>query len=314
MSLLWHTFRRLLGAVPVLLGATVITFMLVHITPGDPARTVLGPTASQADVLNLRHKLGLDRPLIWQYWHYLDGLLHGDLGQSVAFQQPVRTLVWQRLPVTLVLTIGSFVIAVALSIPFGIIAARYRGRRPDVITRFLALLGVSAPSFWVGIMLIYLFAYKIRLFPAAGLQTLWTPTAIPYFVLPCATLALAQVALSARTLRASLLEVLGKDYMRTAEAKGLSDLRVLCVHGLRNALIPVITVMGLQVAALFGGAVVTETVFALPGIGRLSVEAIQNGDMPLVQGIVLLSAVAVVIINLSTDLLYRIVNPRVSDG
>lgn len=314
MSLLWHTFRRLLGAVPVLLGVTVITFMLVHITPGDPARTVLGPTASQADVLNLTHKLGLDRPLIWQYWHYLDGLLHGDLGQSVAFQQPARTLVWQRLPVTLVLTIGSFVIAVALSIPFGIIAARYRGRRPDVITRFLALLGVSAPSFWVGIMLIYLFAYKIRLFPAAGLQTLWTPTAIPYFVLPCVTLALAQVALSARTLRASLLEVLGKDYMRTAEAKGLSDLRVLCVHGLRNALIPVITVMGLQVAALFGGAVVTETVFALPGIGRLSVEAIQNGDMPLVQGIVLLSAVAVVIINLGTDLLYRIVNPRASDG
>ena len=311
-SLLLHACRRLLAAVPVLFGVTVVTFLLVHITPGDPARTILGPTASQTDVQRLHEKLGLDRPLLSQYWHYLNGLLHGDLGQSVAFQQPVSSLVLERLPVTLVLALGSFILAVAVSIPFGVLAARYRGRSPDVLTRVMALLGVSAPSFWVGIMLIYLFAFKVRLFPAAGLQTLYAWSAVPYFVLPCVTLALAQVALSTRTLRASLLEVIGKDYMRTAESKGLRDIRVLFVHGLRNAFIPVMTVMGLQIAGLFGGAVVTETVFALPGIGRLSVDAIQNGDMPLVQGIVLLSAVAVVVINLLTDVLYRVVNPRMT--
>jgi peptide/nickel transport system permease protein len=305
---------RLALAIPVLLGVSVIAFMIIHITPGDPARIVLGQTASEADVLRMRDQLGLNDPLPVQYWHYLTNAVGGDLGESIAFQQPVTTLIFERLPVTITLALLAFTVSVALALPLGVLAATRRGRAADVVTRLVALIGVSAPSFWLALMLIFLLAYKLPLFPSAGFPGFAEGGigALQHLILPAISLALAQVALSARTLRANLIEVLGKDYVRTAEAKGLVQRRVVWIHALRNALIPVITVIGMQVGVLLGGAVITETVFALPGIGRLSIQAVQANDLTLVQGVVLVAAVGVTVTNILVDVLYGFINPRVS--
>lgn len=311
-GLLRYAAHRLLLAAPVLVGVTFVTFLLVHITPGNPARLELGPTASQADVNRLYRHLGLNLPWPEQYGRYLLDLLHGDLGTSLYFQQPVLTLIIQRLPVTLLLTFGAFVLSIVFSVPLGLIAAARRGKPSDMAVRLIALLGVCAPSFWLALILILVFAVDLKVFPAEGLPTEWGFSAFEHLFLPSLSLAIAQVALCARVLRSSMLEVIGMDYMATARAKALSPLRVMFVHGLRNAMLPVITILGLQIAALLGGAVITENVFALPGVGSLSLQAVNAKDYPLVQGIVLLAAIAVIVMNVLVDMLYVVLNPRVA--
>ena len=310
-GLLRYSAHRALLAIPVLLGVTFVTFLLVHITPGNPARLELGPTASQADVNRLYRQLGLNLPWPEQYGKYLLSLSHGNLGTSLSFQQPVLSLIVERLPVTLLLTFGAFVLSVLVSVPLGLIAAVRRGRPSDMGVRLVALLGVCAPSFWLALILILVFAVDLKVFPAEGLPAEWGFSAFQHLFLPCLSLAIAQVALSAGV-RASMLEVMGMDYMATARAKALSPFRITVVHGLRNAMLPVITILGLQIATLLGGAVITENVFALPGVGSLAIQAVNAKDYPLVQGIVLLAAVAVIVMSVLVDISYVILNPRVA--
>lgn len=311
-----HLAWRLFSALPVLLAVSFLTFLIPQVTPGDPARIVLGPEAPVEDVQRLHHDLGLDQPLLVQYGRYLGKVIRGDLGDSIVYRQPVFQLVAERLPVTLLLAVSALLVGTLAAIPLGVIAALNRGKARDVGTMVAALLGVSTPSFVVALLLIYFFAYKHRLFPSTGLPSFgkagWGT--LRYLVLPTAALATSSVALSARLLRSSMLEVLNQDYVRTARAKGLGGWRLVRVHCLKNALIPMVTVMGLQFGVLIGGAVVTETVFALPGVGRLAVDAISARDFPVVQGIVLFIAISIVLINVVVDLVYRWLDPRVSVG
>ena len=309
-----YILTRALLAVPVLLGVSLISFIILHLTTGDPARIMLGQEARPEDVVALRRELGLNAPIFVQYGRFLDHALHGDLGKSLKYRQPVGRMIGERLPTTILLTSMALGMSVAFALPLGVIAALRRGTATDVAAMLAALVGVSAPTFWVALMLIFLFAYQLRLFPAAGLPAFGTAglAMFHYLVLPSATLALASAALVARMTRSNLLEVLHRDFMRTARSKGLGPARIVINHALRNALIPTITVVGLQLGTLLGGAVVTETVFALPGIGRLAVDAIQARDFPVVQGVTLIVALAVTVTNLFVDLAYGLLDPRVA--
>jgi peptide/nickel transport system permease protein len=295
---------RVLGALGVLLAAATVAFFLVRLS-GDPVKLLLPPDATVQQEATLRASLGLDRPLIVQYLDYLWGLPRLDLGTSLFYDRPVADVLFERLPATLELAGAALVVSLVIAVPAGILAAVHRGRPADVGVMSAVLVGQSTPAFWAGILLMLLFAVTWQLLPASGYGS------FPHLVLPAVTLAIYSVAVVARLLRSSLVDVLASDHIRTAKAKGLSTTEIVFSHALRNASLPVVTVVGLEVGSLLGGAILTEQVFSWPGIGSLTVEAITNRDFPLVQAAVLLFAATFVVVNLLVDLSYTVLDPRV---
>jgi peptide/nickel transport system permease protein/oligopeptide transport system permease protein len=302
---LHYVARRLLAAVPTLLGVSVVVFMMVRLLPGDPARMVAGLLASESDVEQIRHQLGLDQPGPVQYAQFLVRLLHFDLGTSVRSGQPVLREVLARLPWTIELAATSIALAAAVGIAGGLMAALYHNKQLDLVVSALMLFGISMPVYWLGLMLIVVFAIKLQWLPAAGSQE---PGA---WILPTLTLAAFSVALIARMTRSTMLEVLRANYVRTARAKGVVERGVIYGHALRNALLPIVTVIGHQFGTLLGGAVLTETVFGWPGMGQLLVDAISARDYPVVQGIVLTFSTLFILVNLAVDLVYGVIDPRI---
>ncbi|EIJ43308.1 ABC-type dipeptide/oligopeptide/nickel transport system, permease component [Beggiatoa alba B18LD] len=296
---------RLLSALTVMLGVVTLVFLLIHLVPGDPVQVILGESATTTDQEALRHALGLDQPLLMQWWLYVTGLLHGDLGTSLTAKEPVSQLLWQRLPVTALLAVSGLSVAILLAFPLGGLAALYPHRAIDHGAMIFALLGVSIPNFLAGPVLILFFSLTLGWLPVSGLE------GASSLVLPALTMGTALAAILARMVRATLLEVLHEDYIRTAKAKGLNQYQILVKHALRNASLPLLTILGLQLGALLGGAVITETIFALPGIGLLTIEAIQQRDYPVVQACVLLISLTYVMVNMATDMLYTWLDPRV---
>ncbi len=305
--------RRLLLTVPVLLLVSMIVFTLINLIPGDPALIMAGPEAGKEAVEALRIQMGLNRPVAVRYLIWLNHLLHGDLGKSVKDGQPVLDILLLKLPVTVELAAVAILISWLIAIPAGVLAAWKRRSVIDYAATTVALAGISIPNFWLGIMLIYLFAVDLRWLPPSGYIEPWLDFGrnIRLMIMPAIVLGTALAALVMRLLRSSMLEVMGTEFIRTAQAKGLSDRLVLLKHALKNAMIPVATVMGLQLGGLLGGAVITETIFAVPGIGRLAVESILTRDYPMVQGVVLFSAVAIVFVNFTVDMLYSVIDPRI---
>jgi ABC-type dipeptide/oligopeptide/nickel transport system permease component len=297
--------RRLALTVVVLIGVATLVFSLIHLIPGDPAQAMLGEAASQKDVDDLRHKLGLDQPLIAQYGHFLGAAAHGDLGTSFRTGLPVTAQILERMPATLELAAAAMAVAVLVAIPLGIAAAVRRGTAVDHTAMVLALSGVSIPNFWLGPLLAIIFAVELGWLPVSGRGT-WA-----HLVLPAVSLGAALAAILARMMRATLLEELRELYVLAARARGVSRARAVLRHAFRNSLIPVVTIIGLQFGAVLTGAVITETVFAWPGIGRLLIQSIGFRDYPLVQGCILLIAVTYVAVNLLTDLLYGVLDPRI---
>ena len=300
-----YILRRLLHIIPVLFGVTLLTFSMLHLIPGDPAQILAGPDASASDIMALRQQMGLDRPLAVQYVGYLEGLAQGDLGRSMSTRRPVLDELMDRFPNTLILAVAGVGVAVLLGIPIGVFAAIRARTMVDHAAMVLALLGISAPAFWLGFILMMVFSVHLGWFPSAGYRS-WG-----HLVLPAFTLGSGAMAIVARMTRSSLLEVLNQDYVRTARAKGLHEVLVIAKHALRNALIPTTTVVGLSFGSLLGGAVLTEMVFAWPGLGRLIVYSIGIRDLPVIQGAVLLLALTFVLVNLGVDLLYGLIDPRV---
>ena len=297
--------RRLALTIPVLLGVATLVFSLIHLIPGDPAQAMLGETAAQQDVDALRARLGLDRPLIEQYGGFLLSAARGDLGTSLRTNQPVTAAIVERLPATLELAAAAMLVALGFSLPLGIVAAVRRGTAVDHAATTVALLGISIPNFWLGPLLAIVFAVELGWLPVSGRGSL------AHLVLPAISLGAALAAILARMTRASLLEELREPYVAAARARGASRARAVLRHALRNSLIPVVTLVGLQFGAVLTGAVITETIFAWPGIGRLLIQSIGFRDYPLVQGCILFIAVTYVGMNLLTDLLYGVLDPRI---
>jgi len=296
---------RLAYTIPVLWLVVSVVFLLIHLVPGDPIQQMLGEGAASADIEAARHAYGLDVPIGRQYVNYWKGVLRGDLGQSLRFNQNVSRVIAERYPSTLQLTLAALLVAIVLSIPAGVRSARRRNRWDDRALSFVSLLGLSFPNFALGPILILFFAIKLGALPVSGSGTL------AHLVLPAITLGGALAAILTRMVRTAMLEELGQDYIRTARAKGLPERTVVYRHALRNAMIPVITVLGLQFGALLAGAIVTETIFSWPGIGRLTIQAIANRDYYLVQGCILAIGLTYVAANFVTELLYSAVNPRI---
>ncbi|HET9181264.1 MAG TPA: nickel ABC transporter permease [Candidatus Angelobacter sp.] len=296
---------RLLYAIPVLWLVVSVVFMLIHLVPGDPILQMLGEGASAADLQAARHAYGLDVPIGEQYINYWEDVLHGNLGRSLRFDQPVTELVLERYPQTMELTLASMIVALFISIPAGVRSARRRNRWDDRLLSFVSLLGLSFPNFALGPILILFFAIYLGLLPVSGSGS---PA---HLVLPAITMGGALAAILTRMVRTAMLEELSHDYIRTARAKGLPEHVVVYKHALRNALIPVLTVVGLQFGALLAGAIVTETIFSWPGIGRLTIQAIGNRDYYLVQGCILMIGLTYVVVNFFTDFLYSLANPRI---
>ena len=304
--------RRLLLTVPTILGTSLLVFLILHLVPGDPASVIAGPTAPADVVANIRTQLGLDQPILVQYWRYLSSALHGDLGRSILSRRQVSDEVAGAFLNTLELVIAARVWSLLIGIPIGVLAAARRRSIFDKLSMVTALLGLSLPIFWIGLMAMWLFAVKLGWLPISGRGgPIWTGAGLLHLVLPALTLGGVQVPALARLTRSSLLEALSQDYVRTARAKGLAERLVVAKHALKNAMLPVVTVIGLQFAGLLGGAVVTETIFSWPGLGRLAVTAILTRDFPIVQGTILVSAVTFVTINLLTDFLYAVLDPRI---
>jgi ABC-type dipeptide/oligopeptide/nickel transport system permease component len=297
--------RRLALTVLVLLGVATLVFSLIHLIPGDPAQAMLGEAASQKDVDDLRQRLGLDRPLTEQYVAFLRGAIKGDLGTSFRTGQPVTSQIIERMPATMELAAAAMLVAMCVALPLGIAAAVWRGTAVDHTAMVLALSGVSIPNFWLGPLLAIVFAVELGWLPVSGRGT-WA-----HLVLPAISLGAALAAILARMMRATLLEELRELYVIAARARGVSRARAVMRHAFRNSLIPVVTIIGLQFGAVLTGAVITETVFAWPGIGRLLIQSIGFRDYPLVQGCILLIAVTYVAVNLLTDLLYGVLDPRI---
>jgi len=295
---------RLVYALPVVFLVVSLVFFLIHLVPGDPVQQMLGERARAADVERMRQELGLDQPLLTQYGRYLSRLVRGDLGHSLRFNAPVTEIILARYPATMELTLAALVVALLLSIPAGVQAAVRRGQWSDRALGFLSLLGLSFPNFALGPVLILVFSVELGWLPVSGSGSLLN------LVLPAVTLGAALAAILTRMVRTSVLEELGQDYVRTARAKGLAERRVRYKHVLRNSLIPVVTLVGLQLGALLSGAMVTETIFSWPGIGRLTLQAINSRDYPLVQGCFLTISVTYILVNLLTDLFYSVVDPR----
>jgi peptide/nickel transport system permease protein len=300
-----YVFTRLSYMIPVVWLVVSVVFLLIHLVPGDPIQAMLGEGAAGADIQAARHAYGLDVPLPTQYVHYWRGVLHGDLGRSVRLNKPVSSLVAQAYPATLALALTALAIAVLLSIPAGVHSATRRNRWDDRTLSFVSLLGLSFPNFALGPLLILLFAIRLDLLPVSGAES-WRA-----IILPAITMGASLAAILTRMVRTSMLEELGQDYIRTARAKGLSERRVVYAHALRNAMLPVVTVLGLQFGALLAGAIVTETIFSWPGLGRLTISAISNRDYALVQGCLLCIGLTYVAVNFFTDLVYSALNPRI---
>jgi ABC-type dipeptide/oligopeptide/nickel transport system permease component len=300
-----YLVRRLLLTIPVLLGVATLVFALIHLVPGDPAQSMLGEGASDEEVTQLRRALGLDRPLLEQYRTFLTGLVQGDLGESFRYGTPVTLEIRDRLFRTLQLAAAAMTVAILLAIPLGIIAAVFRGTAIDHGAMTLALVGISMPNFWLGPLLAILFAVYLGWLPVAGTGTIW------HLVLPAITLGAALSAILARMTRASLLEELRELYVVAARARGLSRSRAVVRHAFRNSLIPVVTIIGLQFGAVLTGTIITETIFAWPGVGRLLIQAINFRDYPLVQGCILFISMTYVLMNLLTDLTYSLLDPRI---
>jgi peptide/nickel transport system permease protein len=324
-----YVVQRLLHTLVVLLGVSLLTFALIHLTPGDPVLVMLGQDATPSELERLRHLLGLDQPLYVQYVQYVGHVATGQLGDSIFQRQPVAKLIGDRLPATVELALAAMLVAVTVGTVTGLVSAVWPYSAFDVAAMLVALSGIAMPVFWLGMLAILLFSLQLGWLPSFGrgeplVQAVqyWVRTGDPsdvvdalrHLVLPALTLAAFSTALISRLVRSSVLEVLGQDYVRTARAKGLGQGPVIARHALPNALIPVVTVIGLQIGALLGGAIIAETIFAWPGIGRLLIQAISQRDYPLVQGIVLLTALLVSLINLVVDLLYGAINPRVRFG
>lgn len=295
----------MLYTLPVLWLVVSAVFLLIHLVPGDPIVQMLGEGAPASDVAATRHEYGLDLPLPQQYVRYWKGVLHGDLGPSIRYGQGVTRLIAQRYPFTLQLTLASLLIAILISVPAGVRSAQRRGRWDDKLLSVVSLFGLSFPNFALGPILILFFAIKLGWLPVSGTGT------FAHLVLPSLTMGGALAAILTRMVRTSMLEELGQDYIRTARAKGLSERAVVYRHALRNAMLPVLTVVGLQFGALLAGAIVTETIFSWPGIGRLTIQAIGNRDYYLVQGCILAIGLTYVLVNFLTDLLYSVANPRI---
>ena len=306
--------RRVLGTLPVLLILSVGVFLMLHLTPGDPVQIMLGQDADPGAIAALRVQLGLDQPLPVQYVRWVGNVVRGDLGRSIRTNQPVAEAIVTRLPVTIELSVLALVLSLATGLPAGMLAAIRRNSTVDLASTGLALVGVSLPSFFFGVLLILVFAVWLRWVPPSG----YTPLVqdplmnLKQMFMPALALGAALAGIVARIMRSSLLEVIGTDYMRTARAKGLSEQGSVLSHGLKNAMLPVVTVVGLQVGAVLGGAILIETIFALPGIGRLAVDSIFSRDFPIVQGVVLFLTLVRVVSNLVADVLYAYLDPRIS--
>lgn len=303
--MLRYLIRRLLLTIPVLLGVATLVFALIHLVPGDPAQAMLGDGASHEEVLKLQHTLGLDRPLLSQYKSFLVGIVHGDLGTSFRYNAPVSAQIREKFPNTAALALAAMFVAVVFAIPLGIVAAVYHGTFIDHSAMTLALLGICMPNFWLGPLLAILFAVRLGWLPVSGIGGL------SHLVLPAITLGAALSAILARMTRASVLEELRELYVLAARARGLSGTRAVVRHAFRNSLIPIVTIIGLQFGAVLTGTIITESIFAWPGIGRLLIQAINFRDYPLVQGCILFISVTYVAMNLLTDLTYGFLDPRI---
>ena len=315
-SLLRHILARLAALIPILLGLSIASFALVHVIPGDPALVMLGGEGTPQQVQELRKQLGLDRPLIVRYGEWLGRVLRGDLGESLYNRTRITDELRWRFPTTLALVCLSLLLSIGVGVPAGLISAVYRNSWIDHAARLLTLVSLSLPSFWLGLMLILLFSLKLNLLPIVGYKPITIDSwgGIRFLILPGAALGTYLAALLARLVRSSVLEVLGQEYIRTARAKGLPERVVLFRHALRNALVPAVTVIGINVGILLGGSAVIETLFVLPGVGQLVVTALYNRDLPVIQGLILYISVLYVLINLAVDLLYTYLDPRLRFG
>jgi nickel ABC transporter permease subunit NikB len=303
--------KRIFQLVLVVLVLSIFTFGLMKLAPGDPVMTILNADemmVTEADKAELRSELGFDQPLFVQYRKWMVGLLQLDLGKSYMSGKPVWNEMMERLPITVQLTAGALLVMVSISVPLGIISARYPGKWQDHFNRILALIGASIPSFWLGLMLIYFFAFKLQILPSTGIGS------ISQIILPSFVLGFSLAAVYARLLRAGLLSSLSEDYIQAARARGVKEWRILWFHAFRSALLPVITVFGLSMGSLLGGSVVIEILFSWPGLGSMAVDAIFSRDYPVIQGYVLLTGVFVVVVNLLVDLSYYLIDPRIKQG
>jgi peptide/nickel transport system permease protein len=307
--------RRLLFAVPVLMIVTILVFSLLHMLPGDPATAILGQEATPEMRAALQQQLGLDKPLVVQYFNWLGGVFQGDLGRSLIDNSSVADLIMKRLPVTLEMTIGTFLVAILIAIPVGIISATRPGKWADYVSTFFALGGMSVPHFWLGLMLIVLFSVNLGWLPSSGYVPFFTnPLAnLAAMIMPIVATGMRESAVLMRMQRSSLIEVMSADYIRTAYSKGLKERTVIWRHALKNSLIPVITSSGNIISGLLGGLVITETIFSIPGFGKLIVDSIFNRDYVTVQGAILVSALLVVIVNIAIDILYTLIDPRIAE-
>lgn len=312
-----YVVRRILGMIPVLVGITFLTFALVTFAPGDAIRIMLGSeSVNVANVERLRRELGLDQPWYVQYVRYMGGVVRGDLGTSITSRQPVAAQIRQRFPNTLILTVASLTVALAIAIPLGVLAAARHNTVADYGAMGFAMLGVAMPNFWLGLVLLIVFGLELRWLPIRGMGPLdqgpWP--FLSHLILPAVTLGTSLAAILTRLTRNTMLDTLEQDYVRTARSKGLRPDRVLFRHALRNALLPVVTTAGLQFGALLGGAIIIETIFSWPGLGLLSITAIRARDLPTMQGTVLVFAICFMLVMLVTDLLYAAINPRIRYG
>ncbi len=305
MQILLALLKRLVFVLPVVWAVVTLVFLLIHIVPGDPVRNALGDNATEQQVAELKHKLGLDLPLTQQYLNYWKGLFQGDLGTSLVTNEPVLEKILGRYPATIQLALAGLFVAILIAIPLGVTAGSNQGKIIDNIASVISLLGISAPGFVLGPLMIYLFAIKLNWFPVAGRG------GPEYLVLPAVTMGAALAAILTRMVRSSVIEELGEDYVRAARAKGLSERQVIYKHVLKNGLIPVVTVLGLQFGVLLAGAIITETIFSWPGLGRLTVDSINSRDYPLVQGCILMIALTYIVANVLTDFAYRLLDPRI---
>jgi glutathione transport system permease protein len=310
-----YIIRRILILPIVMVGVSILVFLVLHLVPGNPAQVIAGPDAPPETVAQIEEELGLNKSLPEQYWRYISRVAQGDLGQSLRSKRPVIDDIMDTLPNTLQLTFVAMLITPVIAIPLGVVAAAKRGTWIDSALMLVSMLGITAPVFAVALGLMWVLGFKLELLPISGYGgPFWTWEGFKSILMPAITLSVLSIAATARLTRSAMLEVLGEDYIRTARAKGLANSSVLMRHGLKNAMLPVITVLGLQVAGLLSGAVVTETVFAWPGLGRLAVYAIDSRDFPVVQGTVLVISLIFVIVNLIVDLLYAFVDPRIHYG
>lgn len=302
-----YVIRRLLLAIPTLVGVATLVFLLIHLVPGDPVESMLGEYATDADKETLKQQLGLDKPLYEQYFLYFGGIVTADLGTSVSIEgePPVAEVLANAYPYTLLLAVSSMLVALAIAVPAGMISALKRGTAWDSSLSVISLVGLSMPNFWLGPLLMLVFAISLGWLPVSGLEN---PLGL---ILPALTMGTSLAAILTRMVRASVIEELGQDYIRTARAKGLSEYRVVVHHAFRNSLIPIISIIGLQFGTLLAGAVVSERIFSIQGVGFILIEAINRRDYPLVQGAVLIVSVTYVLVNLLTDVLYAAVDPRV---